>query len=241
MYWLGLDLETTGLNTETDRIIEVGAVLWDYNKKAPIRIFSELVHLISYPPITKEIEDLTGITQEILDKHSVAPNMLKIQLGNLFRIPGITHFVAHNAPFDKAFLVELFKRELENFPDTPWIDTAVDIPYPKSIQTRKLVHLAAEHGFVNPLAHRAVFDVLTMFKILTQYDAQEIMKLSSIPTIKVRADVTYANRNEASSRGYRWDAEKKWWTKNIKQNALADEIVSCPFKVLEVQNAGAPG
>ena len=43
---LGLDLEgmnvdiKKGVNTKLDRITEIGAVLWDWEKKQPLKMFS---------------------------------------------------------------------------------------------------------------------------------------------------------------------------------------------------------
>ena len=46
---LGIDLEgmnedliNNGLNLKVDRVIEVGAVLWDFNRKRPLQIIQSL-------------------------------------------------------------------------------------------------------------------------------------------------------------------------------------------------------
>ena len=63
MILLGLDFETTGLNFDTDRITEIGAVLWDTKEGKPIALHNHLVKHDDAPPITEEVEQLTGITQ----------------------------------------------------------------------------------------------------------------------------------------------------------------------------------
>ena len=59
---LGIDFETTGLDAKEDRIIEVGAVLWDWETGTPLQLLSSLVHPERYIP--EEITKLTGITNE---------------------------------------------------------------------------------------------------------------------------------------------------------------------------------
>jgi fructose-1,6-bisphosphatase/sedoheptulose 1,7-bisphosphatase-like protein len=121
--------------------------------------------------------------------------------------------------------------------DLPWIDTAKDIPYPKSITTRKLTHLAAEHGFVNQMAHRAVTDVLTMLKVLSFYEAKTVVEWSSSPTIKIKAMVTRETKELAKERGSRWDAPSVAWFKEIKEFQLMTEIKDSSFKIVVVENA----
>ena len=45
------------------------------------------------------------------------------------------------------------------FPQKFWIDSMIDIPFPKGIKTRKLSYLALEHQVPVRYVHRAVFDV----------------------------------------------------------------------------------
>jgi len=78
----------------------------------------------------------------------------------------------------------------------------VDVPSPPQITTRKLAHLAAEHGFLNPFAHRAVFDVLTMLKILSCYPIENVIISSNQPLMKLVALVAFDGRYKAKARGF---------------------------------------
>ena len=233
MLFLGYDCESTGLNTKEDRITEIGAVLWDVKNKKPVEIYNCLVKVDK--PLTPQITELTGLTNDILNKHGKA---FVDAVKPMFELAThATHIVAHNGGnFDKPFLIEECVRNGVTPIDRPWIDSSVDIPYPASITTRKLVHLASEHQFLNPFAHRAVFDVLTMLTIISKYDAQEIIRYAESPNITLRAVVTYDERTKASSKGYRWDAERKFWIKTVKSFQLEKEKQESTFEIKELPN-----
>lgn len=226
--WLGLDLESTGLAVKEDRITEVGAVLWDHRAKKPVKIFHEFCKIDK--ELSKEIVELTGITDEILLKFGKPFKTVAESLGEMFK--HCTHVVCHNGTgFDRPiFEAECVRHNVAKW-DRPWIDTSVDVPFPPNITVRKLSYLACEHGFVNPFAHRAVFDVMTMLKVLSCYDADEILRYAASPNLTIQAKVEYADRQKASSRGYRWNGETKQWLKTIKEFQLEKERAEAMFTV----------
>ena len=213
----GLDLETTGLDPHKDVITEIGAVLWDTNLNMPIKFFNVLIKIDV--PVPEFIKNLTGITDELLQTHGIE---LSEALSDLrkFAAPAL-YSMAHNAPFDKGFL-EAVEVKLPTY-----IDSSVDVPYPENIQTRKLTHLAAEHGFVNPFAHRAVTDVLTMMQVCSKYPWIETVTNAKTPNVALKAMVTFDNNHKAKGAGFRWEAGTKSWLKNIKENKVEAEIAKC--------------
>ncbi len=100
------------------------------------------------------------------------------------------------------------------------------------ITVRKLTYLAADHKIINPFSHRAVFDVMTMLMVLSEYDPGEVLRYSASPSITIQAKVSYEDRAKASSRGYRWEAETKRWVKTIKQFQLDKEQREAMFNVI---------
>jgi DNA polymerase III subunit epsilon len=242
-YLLGLDFETTGLDFDKDRITEIGAVLWDCASNAPVVIYNELVHHADAPPITEEITKLTGITQTMIDEFGVRPAVAFTELNRL--IQKATHVVAHNGSgFDKPMLEAQMKRyasasevgplrDIErNFEWTkPWVDTCIDIDFPPHITTRKLTHLAAEHGFLNPFSHRAAFDVLTMLKVLALYPLQPVLESAALPMKTLIACVSYDDREKAKARGYRWRGESKTWVRHMKAHKAEAEKAEAGFRV----------
>ena len=203
MLILGLDVETTGLDPANDKIIEIGAVLWDTESLTPVKIFSEMIRETEDLVIPPEIINLTGITTEMLHRFGVLPN------GNLFQ-------------------------ELYWMMDRATHYTCTDPPYPPRMKHRSLIYLAAEHGFLNPFSHRAVTDVLSMLKVLSHYDIEQILTQAQSPTLEVTALVSYEERNRAKEAGFRWNGEQKKWQKRIKANAFDAKAYSFPLDVVEL-------
>jgi DNA polymerase-3 subunit epsilon len=116
-----MDVETTGLNPENDRVIELGVVLVDGGQVGEAR--SWLVQPgIAIP---KESLDVHGIADEELRS---APSFAEIREEFLARVAGRLP-VAYNARFDRAFL----RAELRRTGDVPgtfletteWVDPLV--------------------------------------------------------------------------------------------------------------------
>jgi DNA polymerase-3 subunit epsilon len=217
---LGLDLETSGLDPKVDRIIEVGAVLFDWDTQKPMQMISELVDplmdlSIDEFTLTGEIIEHTGITMEMLetfgsDERDVLRMIEQMAEKADYRMG---HFCND---FDALFLQEAYARTGITEPALDWLDTSIDVRYPEKIKTRNLRHLAAEHGFLNPFPHRAVFDVLTMFKVAGCYNLEDIIARAKEPTVYVQALVKFEVNHLAKDRGYRWNPAKKIWWKQFK-------------------------
>lgn len=215
MLILGLDLETSGLNHEKDQIIEIGAVLWDTETASPKKVFNELIYYDTLD-LPNEVQNITGITETDLKKYGIP---LSDALKTLTELVSAAEFlVGHNAVnFDALFLDQAYASYQMPKLKKPWIDTMTDIPYAQDIKTRKLSYLAAEHGFINPFSHRALFDVLTTLKLLSIYDIQEIVMIQQSPLVKVLAHVGYDDRDKARRLGFRWDPQQRHWFSEVKQ------------------------
>jgi len=214
MLVLGLDLETTGLDVATDEIIEVGAVMWDTDRKLPVKMYSEMVQIQN--PLSPEITKITGITHEDLATWGVSAQEACMNLEAL--VSPCQYIVAHNGlNFDKLFI----DRYLEAMPDIkidlPWIDTMTDLPYPKDLKIRKLSYVAAEHGFLNPFVHRSLFDVLTMLKVFSSYPINEIIEFSNSPMVRVVAHVSFEEKDKAKRLGFRWDPTRREWFSGLRE------------------------
>ena len=94
--YVAFDLETTGLSSANDRIIEIGAVVMKNGEE--LDRFQTFVD--PQRPLEKKIVELTGITDEMLKGapkiEEVLPEFLKFVNGRVL--------VAHNSDFDTGFI-----------------------------------------------------------------------------------------------------------------------------------------
>lgn len=241
MLLLGIDLETDGLDPKENAILEVGAVLYDWDTKTPVRMLSEFIdpdynqNLSAGYKVPVEITELTGITTKMIEEYGGLDVDVMRSLKNL--ADGSDFFVGHNCnAFDALFLGTMWERLSMNF-QQPFLDIIVDIKYPPLIKTRNLRHLAAEHGFLNPFPHRAVFDVLTMFKVMEKQDLNDIIARSREPMVYLQALVSFDEKEKAKERGYRWYGPSKIWWKGLKFSDAVVEAVECGFNTRQLERA----
>jgi DNA polymerase III epsilon subunit-like protein len=198
------------------------------------------------PALSPEITALTGIDQEHLDEFATNnPTGVLAHVANILKKNG--YCVAHNAPFDKGMVSKAFELCGLEMPDILWIDTSVDIPYPETIKTRKLIHLLAEHG-INPndFAHRGLFDILKTFQLLSCYDIAEVVKRAKSPNITIqaicrkpwedRSPEGEKDTDKAKANGFRWNGENKSWLRVVKDFEIKTVTETLPFKTRIVDN-----
>ena len=70
--FIALDFETTGLQVETDRVIEVAAIL--FKNGEPLERFTSLIN--PGIPIPKLIEEITGITNNMVSDAQVEKEII---------------------------------------------------------------------------------------------------------------------------------------------------------------------
>lgn len=226
---LFVDCETTGLAPDSDRVVELGCVLYCTEEKRIIRSMCFILN-DGEIKITEEITKVNFISQGCLEKYSFGLKAYLEFITDAF-VEQADYICAHNAPFDKAFIEAELKRVGLSKWERPWIDTCVDIPYSDNISTRKLSYLAVEHGFLNPFPHTALSDALTTCILFNKYLLTDIIARKNTPNITIRAMVDYNTREKASKRGYRWEPSSKRWLKQIKENELASEKEKSDFQI----------
>jgi DNA polymerase III subunit epsilon len=156
-----IDVETTGWTPDEARITEIGAV----RVRAGLMIdeFTTLVN--PGTPVPQTIEDLTGITsQMVADAPSAA-----IVLPSLLRFASGCVLTAHNAPFDLGFLIAACGDCGLAWPDFPVFDTvpvARQVLDAEEVPDCKLGTLAAFFGTPTPPCHRALADARATASVL---------------------------------------------------------------------------
>lgn len=222
----GIDFETEGLDPKEHGIIEIGAVIYDVETETPLQVMSELVD--QGRPVPEEITALTGITTEAIQEFGVTED---VAIGRLAYMLDLSDYgMAHNAArFDKLFFDAACAKH-----DLPprsklWIDTLTDVKFAPEIKTRNLNYLAAEFSFVNPFKHRALFDVMTMLKITSRFDINEIIARAKEPTLYVQAFVSFNDKDKAKELGFRWYAPSKIWWKDMKASDYEAMKDACEF------------
>ena len=106
-----LDIETTGLDSNTHEIIEIAAILVNRDSNNH-QFWTTLVKPQKKIPVN--ITEITGITQEMVNKDGVS---LEEAIIGFVNFVGDRRLVAYNAPFDLAFLniaAARFGRKISN-------------------------------------------------------------------------------------------------------------------------------
>ncbi|GHV49183.1 DNA polymerase III subunit epsilon [Spirochaetia bacterium] len=95
------DIETTGLDAQKDRIVELGAVKFD--NRGPISRFNVLID----PGIP--MPEAAGRVNNITDKMLAGQPSLEEVLPDFLRLIKDSAVIAHNAPFDYGFINQNLK------------------------------------------------------------------------------------------------------------------------------------
>lgn len=172
------DIETTGFNSRTDRIIEIGAV-----KIKNRKIVDNFNTFVSCDiPIPEKIVELTKITDDMLVNQ---PNIDKVLIDFMNFVGENTILVAHNASFDVKFIKEKYKQCFNKKIDPCVVDTLeLSRALVKGVKNYKLNTLTKKFNISLENHHRAVDDakatamlLLELFKLL---DDKEINDFESL-------------------------------------------------------------
>lgn len=175
-----LDVETTGLNTATDQIIEIGAVRIENGEE--VAEYSKLIN--PERPIPDKVVELTGITPGMVQH---APTIQEVIAEFAAFCEGAV-LVAHNASFDMAFFDRAFRAADLPF-EHPKLDTLTLVRnvYPEQ-KSFKLGAMCKYLGINLSKAHRAVHDaratgemlLIALKKLQSEHDACTLDRLNEV-------------------------------------------------------------
>jgi len=160
-HFVVVDTETTGLDTASDHVIDVGAVRLDEDLEVVDR-FTTLVD--PGVPVPLFVSRLTGITDADLAGAPEAGEALE----RLRAFVGDCTLVGHNAAFDRDMLAAAARRSGTRPLDGAWFDTleAALLLFPE-LDRHALPVLVEEFGLDRP-AHRALPDAEATAEVLAR-------------------------------------------------------------------------
>lgn len=163
------DFETTGLDTQSDTPIEIGAVKVHDGKI--IETFDTFVNPMKN--ISFEITKLTGITNEMLrDKlpiEKILPDFMKF-------VDGCAIVGYNNIDFDNKMLSNICKRLGYKFPSETYDAIVLARKYLRGVKNYKLGTIAQYLSVTLDNAHRAIYDTIATAEVfikLTDYLAND--------------------------------------------------------------------
>ena len=237
-----IDVETTGLSHEIDKIIEIGLVPFEFSKDG--RIFKLLDGYSSLEDpktaLPQKIISLTGITNEML-------------YGKSFNDDEIKHIVAsskliisHNAIFDRKFLENRFPF----FNEKAWGCSLSQVPWnDEGLASGKLEYLAYKFGFFFE-GHRAEVDCCASLHLLSMplprsgdLAMKVLLDNARAKSYRIWAlGSPFATKDSLKNRGYRWwpggnGKDRSWYVDVNEENKdqelcyLKDEIFKADIEL----------
>jgi DNA polymerase-3 subunit epsilon len=229
---LGLivDTETTGIDWQKDKVIELGLVLFEYAPETG-RIYRivEKFDQLQDPgrPIPSEITALTHITDEMVHGQHIDEGTVQSLVARSSLI------IAHNAAFDRPFVEQMWPA----FQEKPWACTMSQIHwYDEGIATQKQELIALSTGFFYD-AHRAGNDCLALLHILAR-----VLPVSAVPALKPLLShamtddahiwaigAPFETKDALRMRGYRFNngtnGRPKAWHRTVSADEKEEELV----------------
>jgi DNA polymerase-3 subunit epsilon len=199
-----IDLETTGLDTTHNEVLEVAIIKFGY---ADDRITSVIDTFQAFQqpsaPIEPAITGLTGITDAMVEGRTIDSVALEQFVSNVQIV------IAHNAAFDR----KVAERYWPVFAHHHWACSATGVDWKAyGFGGARLAYLLTEYGLFHD-AHRALDDCHAVLAILTrdipsteQSGLALLLDQARRPQFRIWAiDAPFALKDVLKQRGYRWN------------------------------------
>lgn len=222
MKLLIVDTETTGLDYDLSSTIEIAGCLYDSVLKSEIATIQFLL-----PALENPAEHINGISIPLLQ--STTPE-ITLYGRNFFDVlySQCDYVVAHNAPFDKNFLLKVGLTDESK----PWICSHRDLVFPNQRNSGVLVHISIDHNLPPSNVHRALGDVQTLcnlLKVVPNLDEQILISGSRVTCTPVNK--SFSMNDQLRNLNFKFDRTTKLWTRRMSPQ----EIEDCPFELQPVE------
>lgn len=217
-----LDAETTGLDHDQDRIIELAIRRVRFDLSGRLLKVDRGYSWLEDPgrPLEPEIVRVTGLTD-----HQLAGQVIdEAKAASLLKSADV--IICHNARFDRTFVEE----RLPDAAGMAWACSCRDVDWPRlGFEGRSLGWLLAQSGWFHE-GHRAGADVDALVTLLDEeLDSGstvlgELIEKARQPTWMLRAVGAHFDvKDRLKARGYRWDPAAGVWWREVDEEACASE------------------
>ncbi len=216
-----LDVETTGLSFDSDRVIQLcvrPALINKITFEVSALAKSKTYYNDPGFPLTEEIQKLTNITDSDLKGESIDWDWVHST------IERADFVVCHNASFDRGMIEKELIRAGHKTTESIWACSMSQVFWRDFCRpSRALEVLCAWSGFFYD-SHQAANDVDAMIHVLRkQVRIQELLENAQKPDFRVFAMNSPREKNpELKKRRYRWDPNVTCWYKSFNSKELAD-------------------
>jgi len=155
--YVAFDLETTGLNVETDYIIEIGAL-----KVIDGKVCERFIEFVKPPvPISPMITNITGITNEMVASARNTRDIIR----DFVEFCGDFVLLGHNIMFDYKFMKKYAFESGYAFKKSGIDTLKIARKTLRDLESKRLGTLCEHYNIINQAAHRAYHDALATAKI----------------------------------------------------------------------------
>lgn len=202
---LVVDVETTGLDTTREKIIELGAVPFDFDSSGRVYGVHAALSYFEDPgkPIPQDVVEITGITDADVSGQHIDDEAV------LTALDPVVLVIAHNAAFDRRML----ERRFPAFEKKYWACSMQEVPWQEfGSRSRKLDYLLYRVARAFHTGHRAADDCLATLHLLTMTRSERggtalasLLESARLPTIRLWANGAPIEVKDAlKQRHYRW-------------------------------------
>ncbi len=211
-----LDTETTGMDINKDKIIELGMILFEFDPQTGV-IYKVIKNFDEYEdpgfPIPAESTAVHHITDEMVKGKFISDQEVAqfVSKANVI--------IAHNAGFDRAFV----EARWPVFEDYMWGCSLKDIDWKQEgFGSAKLDYLVYTQGYFYD-AHRADADCCALLELLSatlpssqQPALLQLLESLNQPQIRLFAiGSPFETKDLLKQRNYRWSADIRSWHRTL--------------------------